>query len=148
MPSLSHIFEKVHIHMACCGGTMTIREHAADTTDGGEEKRLGKWHAFKTLLRSWFGGRIWGGRQTGARGPEVRHCAGEDAPLVEVAVDLHLATGRWCVGSGRAEFLSRILTTSGRRTWSTCNFVGVRMMGIGTWSRSLTCCPSTLGSCP
>ena len=81
MPSLSHIFEKVHIHMACCGGTMTIREHAADTTDGGEEKRLGKWHAFKTLLRSWFGGRIWGGRQTGARGPEARHCAGEDAPV-------------------------------------------------------------------
>ena len=50
MPSLQHVFEKVHIHMACCGGTVTIREHGTDATDGGE--RPGRWHTFKTLLRS------------------------------------------------------------------------------------------------
>ena len=50
MPSLQHVFEKVHIHMACCGGTVTIRKHGTDATDGGE--RLGRWHTFKALLRS------------------------------------------------------------------------------------------------
>ena len=50
MPSLQHVFEKVHIHMACCGGTVTIREHGTDATDGGEH--LGRWHTFKALLQS------------------------------------------------------------------------------------------------
>ena len=66
---------------------VTIREHGTDATDGGE--RPGRWHTFKALLRSWFSRRLWGGQQTRARGRETGHNADEDAPLVEVAIDLH-----------------------------------------------------------
>ena len=89
MPSLQHVFEKVHVHMACCGGTVTIREHGTDATDGGASERPGRWHTFKTLLRSWFSCRLWGGQQIGAQGPETGDSAGEDAPLVKIAIDLH-----------------------------------------------------------
>ena len=75
MPSLQHVFEKVHVHMACCGGTVTIREHGTDVTDGGE--RPGRWHTFKTL-RFWFSCRLWGDQQIGARGPETGDNASED----------------------------------------------------------------------
>ena len=91
MPSLQHVFEKVHVHMACCGGTVTIREHGTDATDGGGGERPGRWDTLKALLRSWFRRRVWGGQQTGARGRETGHIAGEDAPLVEVSIDVHPA---------------------------------------------------------
>ena len=89
MPSLQHVFEKVHVHMACCGGTVTIREHGTDATEGGGGERPGRWDTLKALLRSWFRRRVWGDQQTGARGQETGHIVGEDAPLVEVAIDLH-----------------------------------------------------------
>ena len=53
--SVSHLFEKVHVHMACCGGTVVIREEKQMSVATYGLKRPEKWVVTKALLRAKIG---------------------------------------------------------------------------------------------
>ena len=85
--SVSHLFEKIHVHVACCGWTVVVnREHnnaesgktaassrAEAVDDDGRPFRPRKWDIVKALLRARFACclRRQGAASLGTRSPDV-----------------------------------------------------------------------------